>query len=110
MYLAKVQLLELNETYGDLLFPLGAEWSCCLQGSEGWLNCRRRTKSKVRRQLEDLKQWLPFICAITGMLIVESTLAFFPWKVLGLILAGGAAIYITKVLCRTDKKSCACNE
>ena len=64
----------------------------------------------MRKQLGDLKQWLPIICVCIGILIVESNLSFFPWKVLGLILAGGSAIYVTRILYRTDKKSCVYNE
>lgn len=67
-------------------------------------------RSKVGSQSKELRRWLPLICAITGILIVESNLSFFPWKILGLMLAGGTAIYATIVLLRTDKKSCACSE
>lgn len=58
----------------------------------------------MRRQLEEWMHWLPLACAITGIYIVESNLAFVPWKVLGLILAGGSAVYVARVMWHTDKK------
>jgi len=103
MHLTKAQLLELNE-YNTELYPLDVEWGRCLEGSEAWLNCRRRKRSKVREQWENSKHLCPLGCAIIGVWIAESNLAFFPWKVFGLVLAGASAVYVVRVMWRTDKK------
>lgn len=58
----------------------------------------------MRKQLEELKHLWPLACAIIGVCLVESNLAFIPWKVLGLILAFAATVRVIVPMWRTGKK------
>ncbi len=58
----------------------------------------------MRRQLEDLKHLWPLACAIIGICVVESNLAFVPWKVLGLVLVGVITVYVVRTTWRTDRR------
>lgn len=57
------------------------------------------------RKLEELRHLWPLVCAIIGGSVVESNLAFFPWKALGLMMTFVAVIHVVVPVWRmTERK------
>ena len=41
-FISNLVLEKLNKEFGDEIYPLDEEWKNCIQGSDCYLNCKRR--------------------------------------------------------------------